>query len=75
VGFVVDKAALGQVFTEYFGAPTNHYSTNFSIIVITRGWHIRPIGGLTAERSQLDSIPHYSKKADNATAICDEPNV
>jgi hypothetical protein len=36
VGFVVDKAALGQVFSEYFGFPTNH-STNFSIIIINRG--------------------------------------
>jgi hypothetical protein len=38
VGFVVDKAALGQVFSQYFGfvSPAN-YSTNFSIIIITRG--------------------------------------
>jgi hypothetical protein len=36
VGFVVDKAALGQVFSKYFGSPANH-STNFSIIIITRG--------------------------------------
>jgi hypothetical protein len=28
VGFVVDKAALGQVFSKYF---------NFSIIIMTRG--------------------------------------
>jgi hypothetical protein len=46
----VDKAALGQVFSEYFGSPTNH-SANFSIIIIiiTRGWHNRPIGGRSAE--------------------------
>jgi hypothetical protein len=25
--------------------PANHHSTNFSIIIITRGWHHRPIGG------------------------------
>jgi hypothetical protein len=37
VGFVVDKAALGQVSSEYFGFPVNH-STNFSTIKITRGW-------------------------------------
>jgi hypothetical protein len=36
VRFVVDKAALGQVFSEYFGFPANH-STNFTIIIITRG--------------------------------------
>jgi hypothetical protein len=35
---MVGKAALGQVFSEYFGFPTNH-STKFSIITITRGWH------------------------------------
>jgi hypothetical protein len=39
VGFVADKAALGQVFSEYFGFPN---STNFSIIIITQGWHNRP---------------------------------
>jgi hypothetical protein len=38
---MVDKAALGQVFSEYFGSLAKH-STNFSIIIITRGWHNRP---------------------------------
>jgi hypothetical protein len=42
VGFVVDKAAMGQVFSEYFGSPANH-SSNFIIIVITRGWENRPL--------------------------------
>jgi hypothetical protein len=37
VGFVVDQAALGQVFSEYFGSLANHYSTNFSVIIIDRG--------------------------------------
>jgi hypothetical protein len=32
---VVDKAALGQVFSEYFGFPANLYSTNFYTITIT----------------------------------------
>jgi hypothetical protein len=27
----------------------NHHSTNFSIIIITRDWHNRPIGGRSAE--------------------------
>jgi hypothetical protein len=31
VGFVVDKVALGQVFSKYFGFPC----TNFSTITIT----------------------------------------
>jgi hypothetical protein len=47
VGFVVDKAALGQVFSEYFGFPCQ--SINFSIIKITQGWHNRPIRGRSAE--------------------------
>jgi hypothetical protein len=56
VGFVVDKAALGQVFSEYFGSPAN-YSTIFSIIIITRGWYNRPRGGRSAEWTQRDSTP------------------
>jgi hypothetical protein len=40
-------------------SPANH-STNFSIIIITRGWHNRPIGGRSAELTQLDSTPHYT---------------
>jgi hypothetical protein len=41
--------------------PANHHSTNFSIIIITRGWHNRPIGGRSVEWTQLDSTPHYTK--------------
>jgi hypothetical protein len=37
-------------------SPVNH-STNFSIIIITRGWHNRPIIGRSAEWTQLDSTP------------------
>jgi hypothetical protein len=33
MGFVVEKVALGQVFSVYF----NLHSTKFSIIIITRG--------------------------------------
>jgi hypothetical protein len=58
VGFVVDKAALGQVFSEYFGFPCqSSFHQFFSIIIITRGWHNRPIGGRSAEWTQLDSNP------------------
>jgi hypothetical protein len=57
--FVVDKAALGQVFFEYFGFPCQLF-TNFSIIIIDRGWHNRPIGGRSAEWTQLDSTPNYA---------------
>jgi hypothetical protein len=34
VGFVVDKVALGQVLSEYFGSPANLHLTNFSTITI-----------------------------------------
>jgi hypothetical protein len=37
VGFVVDKVALARVFSEYFGFIANHHSTEFSILIITRG--------------------------------------
>jgi hypothetical protein len=40
-------------------SPANH-STNFSITIITRGWHNRPTGGCSAEWTQLDSTPHYT---------------
>jgi hypothetical protein len=35
VGFVVDKVALEQVFSEYLVYLANLYSTNFSTITIT----------------------------------------
>jgi hypothetical protein len=35
VGFVVDKVALEQAFSEYFGSPANLHSTNFSTITVT----------------------------------------
>jgi hypothetical protein len=35
----------------------NHHFTNFSIIMITRGWNNRPISGRSAEWTQLDSTP------------------
>jgi hypothetical protein len=40
-------------------SPANH-STDFSIIIITRGWHNRPISGRSAEWTQLDSTHHYT---------------
>jgi hypothetical protein len=43
-------------------SPANHHSTNFSIIIITRGWHNRPIGSRSAEWTQLDSNPYYTNK-------------
>jgi hypothetical protein len=41
-------------------SPANLHSTNLSIIIITRGWHNKPIGGRSAEWTQLDSTPHYT---------------
>jgi hypothetical protein len=34
VGFVVDKVALGQIFSEYFGSPANSHSTDCSTFII-----------------------------------------
>jgi hypothetical protein len=34
MGFVVDEVAPGQVFSEYFGFPTNSHSTNCYILII-----------------------------------------
>jgi hypothetical protein len=34
VGFVVDKVALEQVFSEYFGFPCQLHSTNCSTVII-----------------------------------------
>jgi hypothetical protein len=60
VGFVVDKVALGQVFPSTSVSPANHHSTNFSMLIITRGWHNRPFGGRSAGWTQMDSTPHYT---------------
>jgi hypothetical protein len=59
-GFVVDKTALRQFFSEYFGFPCQSFSTNFPIMVIIRGWLNRPVGGRSAQRNQLESPPHYT---------------
>jgi hypothetical protein len=34
VGFVVDKVALGQVFSEYLVSPANYHSTDSSKLII-----------------------------------------
>jgi hypothetical protein len=41
VGFMVDKVALEQVSSGYFGFPFNH-STDRSTLIIIRGWYSRP---------------------------------
>jgi hypothetical protein len=57
VGLVVDKLALGQVFSEYFGSPANLYSTKLSILTNTRGMYSRPINGRRADCIQLGLNP------------------
>jgi hypothetical protein len=59
VVFVVDKAALGQVFSEYFGFPCQSSFNQF----LHHHNHLglaQPIGGRSAEWTQLDSTPHYT---------------
>jgi hypothetical protein len=58
VGFVVDKAALGQVFSEYFGFPSKSFH---------RFLHYHNPPGLTQSaikwpqcRVNLDSTAHYA---------------
>jgi hypothetical protein len=60
VGFVVDKAALGRFSPSTSVSPANH-STNYSIIIITRGWNDRPISGRSAELT-LGAIPNIPIK-------------
>jgi hypothetical protein len=56
--FVVDNAALGHVFPNTSVSLVNR-PTNFSIIIITGGWHNKPISGRSADWTQLDSTPHH----------------
>jgi hypothetical protein len=56
VGFVLDKVALGQVFSEYVGFP---YQSLFHQFLHHHN-HPGPIGGRSVEWTQLDSTPHYT---------------
>jgi hypothetical protein len=60
VRFVVDKAALGQVISEYFGFPCQLSLHQFLQHHNHSEWHKRPIGGHSAEWTQLDSTPLYT---------------
>jgi hypothetical protein len=56
-GFCDGQSGTGAGFLRVLRLfPANH-STNFSIIIITRGWRNRPIGGRSSEWTQLDSTP------------------
>jgi hypothetical protein len=43
-------------------SPTNHHSTNFSIIIITQDWPNKSVGDRSAEWIRLASTPHYQLK-------------
>jgi hypothetical protein len=56
VVFLVDEAALGQVFCEYFGFPCQSFHQflhHHNLLVLAQ----KAIGGRSAEWTQLDSIP------------------
>jgi hypothetical protein len=57
VGFVVDKVALGQVFSEYFGFPANlHYINCSAITIIYHLWLVQQASsGRSTERTQSHS--------------------
>jgi hypothetical protein len=60
VEFVVDKVALGEVFSEYFDSLANLYSTKSSIITITRGRYNRPVVADVPSGPSMDSTPHHA---------------
>jgi hypothetical protein len=66
VEFVVDKMALGQVFFQSISVTPAIHSTNFSFIIVTRAWHSKPIGGRSAELTQLAFTPHYTNYKNDA---------
>jgi uncharacterized membrane protein (UPF0182 family) len=62
VGFVVDKMALGQVFSEYFGFPCHLHSTNCSTITLIYhlGLYNRP--EVAAVPGDVSSTPQKKKQ-------------
>jgi hypothetical protein len=63
VGIVVDKVAVGQVFSEYSVSHANLHSTNYSTITITiiRGWYNMPVSGSNIQ-SSLPLIKKITKQ-------------
>jgi hypothetical protein len=59
VGFVVDKEAMGQVFSEYFGFPCQSSFHQFLHHHTHLGLAQQAIGGRSAEWN-LVSTPHYT---------------
>jgi hypothetical protein len=68
VGFVVDKMALGQVFSEY--SPANLHSTNCSTITLIYhlGLYNRP--EVAAVPGDVSPTPLQKKKNFQKTIIC-----
>jgi hypothetical protein len=62
VGFVVNKTALLQVFSEYFGFPYQAFHrllhTHHHPSIIMRGWYNRPV----MAPAIVDSVPLHPKK-------------
>jgi hypothetical protein len=68
VGFVVDKAALGQVSLSTSVSPVNSYSTDCStvitiIIIIIWGWYNRPNSGRRTKWTQSQPVRKIKKKS------------
>jgi hypothetical protein len=59
VGFVVDKVALGQVFSKYFGSPANSHSTDYSTLII---YHPGLVQAKQWPTYQVDSVSPHPKK-------------
>jgi hypothetical protein len=57
---MVDKVALGQVFSEYFGSIANLHSTNFSTITIT--YHPGLVQQASSGRSTQSPTAQIKKK-------------
>jgi hypothetical protein len=58
------ESGIGAGFLQVLWFPLpNHHSTNFFIIINTRGRHNRTIIGRSAQWTQLDSTPHYTKNS------------
>jgi hypothetical protein len=64
---MVDKVALGQVSSEYFGFPCQFsFHRKFSILIITRGRYNRTVNGRGAEWTQFGLHPPlYANKKIN----------
>jgi hypothetical protein len=59
----MDKVALGQVLSEYFGFPANSHTTDCStIIIIIWGWYNRPNNDRGTKWTQSHPMRKYINK-------------